>query len=356
MTDNIKMLEYYFEDEFQSHVVFSKYTINNLGIIKNKKSEKTPSYGKGMYNVCGVSDDDGKRCTILVGRAVASTFLGKPPTPEHTADHIESEQKKNDALTNIRWLCKKGQNNNQIRPKTYKSAFVIAKDGNEKTVREWADHMNATNTLGERKFTAGMIKHYAIQKQSGFSYKEYPDLEGEKWLEIKDSKNKKGHWEISNMNRMKYITNYAENVLWDKRLGRTNGYPITGINGKIWLCHILAFKTFYPELWEAKMPGELVLHEDDDKEDFRPHKLYLGTASNNAKDSHVNGNRDGTKTAHMKCASYINGIHEEDHDSQYHATEYLKSKGYPKANTGNISKALSGYLKSAYNRTWQNIM
>ena len=352
----VKTLEYYFEDE--THVIFEKYTIDTLGIIKNKKSGKTPSYGKRMYNICSVyDDDDGKRCMIRVARAVASTFLGKPPTPEHTADHIISEQKKDDALANIRWLCKKGQINNQNRQDTLKSAFIVVKDGIERMVKEWVGHMNATKSLKDREFTKSMIKNYAQTKQRGFAYKEYPDIEGERWLEIEGSKNTQGRWEISNMNRVKYITNHAENVLWGDRLGHTNnGYPAVSINGKKCLCHILAFKTFYPESWAAKKSEESVLHEDDDKEDFRPCKLRLGTASDNVKDSYANGKRDGTKSAQIKCASYINGVHEENHDSQHHAAEYLKSKGYSKASQNGISKALSSKYKTAYGRTWEKIM
>jgi hypothetical protein len=360
MLDNIKTLEYYF-DKDEDPVKFSKYTIDALGNIKHKKSGQTPSYGNGMYNKCGVYDDNGKEHKIYVGRAVASTFLGKPPTPEHTADHIMSEQKKIDALTNIRWLCKPGQRNNQIRPETSKAAFIVIKDGIEKTINEWVDHMNAGKTPEERKFTNGMIKMYAIKKQRGFAYKEYPDLEGEDWRDIEGSKTKRGdYWNISNMNRVKWNTSIGtENVLWGERLGRNdNGYPVVTINGKQWLCHILTFKTFHPELWAAKEPEEMVLHEDDDKEDFRPHKLRLGNASDNMKDAHVNGKYDGTKSARVKCASYIDGILEkDDYLSLANAAEYLKTKGYPNASYKNISMALSDKCKnkSAYGRTWQKI-
>ena len=348
-------LEYYFEDG--SHVIFEKYTINALdGIIKHKKSGKTPSYGNEKYNRCGVYDDEGNYRTILVGRAVASTFIGKPPTPEHTADHIESEQKKNDALSNIRWNCKKGQRDNQNRPETLKSAFIVVKNDIEKTVNEWVDHMNNTKMPEEREFTKGMIAKYAQRKQRGFAYKEYPDLQGEDWKPIKGSKNTQGRWEISNMNRVKYITDHAENVLSGDRLGRKNEYPVVTINGKICYCHILAFAAFHETEWEAKESEEIVLHEDDDKEDFRPHKLRLGTASDNVKDAHDNGKYDGTKSARMKCVSYINGVLEkDDYTSLTDAVEYLKTKGYPKASDSNISKALSEDLKSAYGRTWKKI-
>ncbi|AGE59189.1 hypothetical protein PBCVOR070422_687L [Paramecium bursaria Chlorella virus OR0704.2.2] len=357
-------LEYYFEDE--SHVVFSKYTCDTLGIIKNKKSGKTPRYGKGTYNRCVLIDDDGKERTIRVARAVASTFLGKPPTPEHTVDHIASGQKKNDALTNIRWLCKKGQSSNRIIPKTNKTAFVVVKDGVEKTVKEWVAHMNANTTLEEREFTKGDISYYAQRKTRGFAYKEYPDLEGEDWKPIKGSKTKRGdYWNISNMNRVKWITSIGtENVLWGERLGHNcDGYPIIGINGKNLYCHILAFAAFYPEMWATKEPEEMVLHEDDDNEDFRPHKLRLGIASNNAKDSHTNGKRDGTKSARIKCASYVNGVLEkDDYTSLADAAKYLISKECFEISikniAGNIGKALSDKYEwnIAYGRTWQKIL
>ncbi|AGE49753.1 hypothetical protein PBCVCan184_224L [Paramecium bursaria Chlorella virus Can18-4] len=351
-------LEYYFEDE--SHVIFEQYTIDTLGIIKHKKSGKTPSYGKGKYNVCGVYDDKGNQRTIRVARAVASTFLGKPPAPEHTADHIESKQKKNDALMNIRWNCKKGQRNNQIRTETQKSAFIVVKDGVEKTINEWVVYMNAIKTPEEREFTKDMINSYAPKKQRGFAFKEYPDLEGEKWLEIEGSETKRGdYWKISNMNRVKYVTSIGtENVLWGERLGRLNGYPIISINEKTCYCHILAFAAFHPELWATKESWEIVRHENDDKEDFRPHKLHLGTNSDNAKDAHANGKRNGTKTERMKCASYIGGVLEkDDYLSLADAIKYLKSKGYPKASKGDISKALSDKYKNktACGRTWQKL-
>ena len=352
-------LEYYFEDE--SHVIFEKYTIDTLGIIKNKKSGKTPSYRNEKYNRCDVTDNDGKRRGIFVCRAVASTFLGKPPTPGHTADHIESEQKKNDALTNIRWATPSQQRNNQIRPESHRSAFIIVKDGVEKTVKEWVNYMFDTKTPDERKFTESMINHYARNKQHGFTYKEYPDLPGEDWREIEGSKTKRGdHWEISNMNRVRWVTNHASNVLCGERLGRLKGYPRVKINGKQWLCHILAFQTFHPKLWAAKKPEEMVRHEDDNKDDFRPHKLRLGTASDNVKDSHNNGKRDGTKTMRIKCASYVDGVLEKEHISQKDAAEYIKLKGCSVKSVKNIriaiGQALSGKLLTLYGRTWQKII
>jgi hypothetical protein len=132
-----------------------------------------------------------------------------------------------------------------------------------------------------------------------------------------------------------------------------NGYPTIGINGRNMYCHILAFATFFPEEYASKKPHEIVLHNEDDKLDFRPHMLRLGTHSDNGIDAHDNGKHDGTKTARMKCASYINGVFEKAHESQYDAEEYLKSIWFEKASQRNICVALGGRQKTAYGRVWK---
>jgi hypothetical protein len=352
----IRTLSYYSDDG--TYTVFHKYYIDTNGVIKNKKSGRSQSYGKGRkYNTCGVLDNDGKRCRILVGRAVLSTFRGRPPTLAHTADHKKCKQTRNDKLTNLRWNDKPGQSKNQIRSETFKYAFIVVKNGVEKTVHEWVDFMNAAKESTEREYTRGMVKMYAQRKQRGFAYKEYPDLEDEVWKSVSGSETSRGHWEISDLRRVKQITKHAVHVLWGDRLSHNaNGYPIFGNKQ---LCHVITFQTFFPELWAARKPGEKVLHEKDDKEDFRPHKLRLGTQSMNVKDAHDNGKYDGSKTERTKCASYVDGKFEKEHESQTTAAEYLKSKGCSKSKikgiVTHIGMALSGDRKTAYGRTWANM-
>jgi hypothetical protein len=351
----INPLKYYSKNG--TLTVFNKYTIEN-GVIKNAKGEPIAyRKNKDKYNICRVTDNNGKRRHISVGRAIASTMYGPPPTPAHTADH-KDKNRGNDTDDNIRWLCKSGQSNNQDRPETTKTAFLVDRYGdNEKTINEWVDYLNSKgekNHMGH-EYTAGMINHYAIRKQHGFSYKEYPDLPDEIWKEIIDSRNRKGHWEVSDMNRVKYVTNHAENVLSGDRLGINNGYPNICINGKKWYCHILSFMTFFPEEYANKKSNEMILHEDDDPLDFRPHKLRLGTQSDNRIDAHDNGKYDGTKRERMKCVSYIDGVYEIMHDSQSDAVKYLRHIGYKKASDGSISKALNDKCKSAYDRTWKKL-
>jgi hypothetical protein len=237
-----------------------------------------------------------------------------------------------------------------------KTAFVVDRYGeNEKTVDEWIVHLKDEKNHMNREYSEKMIRHYAQRNQHGFSYKEYPDLPGEVWKEIARSKTKLGRWEISNMKRIKYVTKFAENVLSGERLGLLNGYPIININRKQWYCHILSLMTFFPEEWSAKKSNEIVLHEDDDKLDFRPHKLRLGSRSDNTIDAYNNGKYDDTKSARMKCVSYINGVYEIMHDSQEDAAKYLKSIGYKNAAPSAIRMVLYGDRKTAYKRTWKLI-
>lgn len=350
-----KPLEYYYANG--THVKFNKYTIDIWGVIRNKKGETmTYTENKGEYKICSVYDDSGKRRGVSVGRAIASTFLGPPPTLEHTADH-KNKNRSDNILDNIRWLNESEQKYNRDMPETNRASFIIVKDGEEKTCKEWVEHLKDEKNSFGREYTKCIIEKYAQNKRHGFSYKEYHNLDDEMWKKITKSENTMGRWEISDMNRVKYITKYAENVISGERLGLSNGYPVIGINGKSWLCHILSFMTFFPDEYANKKLDEMILHENDDKMDFRPYKLRLGTQSENITDAHDNGKYDGTKSARMKCASYIDDVFEKEHASQDDAMRYLKSKGYTKARVINISIALnSEYMTNfAYGRTWKRV-
>jgi len=338
-------------------VTFNKYTIDTNGVVRSKKTGKTASirHNRSGYKVTSVLDDAGKNRGIYIGRAIASTFRGPPPTPLHTADHVD-RNRDNDNLYNIRWATKKEQCENQKRPKTLKSASIIVNNEIEKTAQEWVEHLKDQKNPFGRNYTTKMIDMYARRKQHGFVFKKYSNLPGEVWKEILGTAGDKGRWEISNMSRVKWINAYSENVLEGERLCLQSGYPSIVVGQ----CHILAFKTFFPDEYASKKPGEMILHEDDDRLDFRPHKLRIGTRSENGQDAHKNGKHDGTNSVRVKCASYINDVFEKEYESQSDAVRYLKSIGFNKAFDRNIGKALSfkrksGESKTAYGRTWKLI-
>jgi len=356
--NKMKTLEYYFMRKgVLEHVIFNKYTIDENGVIKNNKTDKSLSYStnKGGYKLCSAQNETGKQSKLIISRAIASTFIGPPPTAEHTADHKDRDRN-NDTLDNVRWLDAPGQKSNRDMPDTFNSAFIITKCGHEKTATQWEDYLKDQKNHMGRNYTKGMIITYAQKKKHEFSYKEYPDTPGEIWKEVKNSKNGRGgYWKISNMNRVKYVTKFAENVFSGERIGLSNGYPTIVINRKNWRCHILSFMTFFPEEYDRKKTNENVLHEDDDRMDFRPHKLLLGTQSVNGKQAHSNGCYNGTKSERVVCVSYVNGVFEKEHESQDDAVKYLKSLDYAKASKRGIGNVLCGDREIAYGRTWKRV-
>ncbi|AGE54413.1 hypothetical protein PBCVIL52s1_872L [Paramecium bursaria Chlorella virus IL-5-2s1] len=344
----IKTLDYYFDDG--RHIVFDKYTIDTFGIIRNMNN-KEMSVTTEEYCYCSVYKDE-KQYTIRINRAIASTFLGPPPSIAHTADHIDRNPT-NNHLDNIRWLCKNGQSANRLMPETNKSSFIIVKDNIEKTVKEWIDHLKDNNTPYGNSYTKSVIEHYAQRKQHGFSYKVFEDLPGERWKIIPGTLKSKNHWEMSNKSRVKQVTTHASNVLDATQMHKTNGYPSIYINRKQQYAHIMCFYTFFPDEYSSKKPNEIILHKYDDKLDFRPENLRLGTHSQNRLDAYDNGRFDNAKIARQKCVSYINGVEEKEHESLSDAVRYLREKGYPKASQSNISSVIGTDI-TRYGRTWGN--
>ncbi|AGE56948.1 hypothetical protein ATCVNTS1_410R [Acanthocystis turfacea Chlorella virus NTS-1] len=345
----MKTLQYY--SSTGKLTVFPNYDIDDNGAIKNINTGQVLTRRKTAgYNRVNVYLE-GKQYSVRVARAIASTFIGPPPTLHHTVDH-DDRNRENDTLENIRWANISEQNKNQSKPSNLQSAFIIEKDGIEHTISEWIEKLkNETNHLG-RMYTAGAIKAYAQRQTNGFRYKTFPTLRGEVWKAVRGSKNSQGEWLISNMNRMKYKTTYAENVLTTDKLSKNNGYPVICISGKHWYCHELSLMTFRPREYAAKIPGDIILHKHDDRLDFNPFRLRLGSSSENGIDAHDNGKYAGTKTERRSVASYIDDILEREHVSINAATRYLREIGYSKADKSGIQRALRDGV-TRYDRTWK---
>lgn len=349
----MKTLEYYSSDG--THTVFKNYAIDEAGVVTNISLGMIATRCESIdgYNRVNVSSK-GKQHNILVGRAIASTFIGKPPTLHHTADHID-RVKHNDILTNIRWLCKKDQIRNRTVPTTYTSAFIIVKDGVEQTSKEWEDSLkHETNHLG-RRYTMSTIKQYAQHQRHGFQYKVFHNLPREVWKPVEGSKNSHGGWYISSRSRMKYKTKYAENVLTADQLTKIGGYPVVKINGKMMKCHELSFLTFRPNEYAGRGCNDIILHKKDDRLDFGPFRLRLGSSSENRIDAHDNGKYRHTKTARKPVISYINDVIEKEHESVSAAVRYLKGNDHLKASTAAIGSALRKGSVS-YGRTWKLVV
>jgi hypothetical protein len=342
----------YYADKTLELYTFPGITIDQTATIYNETTgEQVSKRVMGGYTKADIKDSSGKKRTINVGRAVASSFLGKPLDGGYTADHIKNKETVNDALSNIRWANKQTQGKNRTMPENCKSAFLIVKDGVEKTANEWAK---------EEGVTPQAIFYRAVSGTKEFTYKKYEDLPNEVWKDVEGSRTPNGYWQISNMCRIKYITKYADNVISGDRLciPRRGGYPIARIKGKTILLHILAFKTFFPVEYEKKTDDMMVLHKNDIKTDFRPENLELGTRSENGLQAHRNGRYDHTLSAGKKCVSIDTGGIEKEHASLCDAARYLNDIGYTSARGPTISNAIrkteaKGKAHIIYDHAWR---
>ena len=313
----------YFKDD-GTFETFDDYTIDTNRVVERKDGGKYPTPRKhNGYMQVNVSKNK-KSSTRSIARAMLSTFLGPPPDLTFTADHIESERKLDDDLSNLRWLDQSGQKNNQKRPETLRSARLIVNDlfsDDELIAKEWTELLTKPDGT---KYHEINFRIWARTKEYGFSYKTYDDIDEEEWKIYGDPD--ENHVEISNKNRVKDVTfssvGREEHVRTADQLCLMGGYPVKNIDGEKYLIHILVFQLWYPDLWENRNEDEMVLHKEDNKLDFRPENLRLGTGSENMEDSYDNGKRDGTKTARQACVAYIDDK-EISFESIHDAAKYL---------------------------------
>ena len=314
----------YFKDDGE-HEVFDDYTIDTNKKIERKDGMRPPTpYIMNGYLRVDISKDERQRGR-LIGRAMLSTFFGPPPNLTFTADHIESERKLDDDLSNLRWLHKSGQVKNRIMPETYKSARLIVNDlfpEDELTAKEWTELFTKSDGTKYRHKT---ISKLARTKKNGFSYKTYDNLDDEEWKIYGDLD--KNHVAISNMNRVKDVTfsssGREEHVRTSEQLCMKSRYPCIIIDGEPHYIHVLVFQLWYPEKWKNKNSDEMVLHKKDNRLDFRPENLYLGTPSKNGIDAHDNGKYDDTQSVRQPCIAYKDDAVVEEFKSIHDAARYI---------------------------------
>ncbi|AGE58742.1 hypothetical protein FK949_gp177 [Paramecium bursaria Chlorella virus NYs1] len=314
----------YFKDDGEFEI-FDDYTIDTNRVIERKDGKRPPTpYEQNGYLRVDISKDK-KSYGRRLCRAMLSTFLGPPPNLTFTADHIESEHKLYDDLTNLRWLHQSEQSKNQFKPETLRSARLIVNDlfpDDELTSKEWIELYTKSNG---KKYHQDTILKWARTRENGFSYKTYDDLVEEEWKIVGDPD--KNHVEISNMNRVKDVTfsqsGCKEHVRTAEELHLWSGYPCIKIDGEKYHIHVLVFQLWYSDLWANKHSDEMVLHKEDNRLDFRPENLYLGTRSENGKDAYDNGKHDGKKSARQACIAYKDDEVIEKFKSMHDAARYI---------------------------------
>ncbi|WP_439505525.1 HNH endonuclease [Sediminibacterium sp.] len=119
------------EEQWKPIKEFPQYLVSSQGRVKHtltgkmkvqkrevqRRKNGTVSSAYLLVILSDFKGKDGNTYRRFVHRLVAIAFLGNPPTPEHTVDHIDTNPLNNN-LNNLRWATKKEQFlNNRISNK-----------------------------------------------------------------------------------------------------------------------------------------------------------------------------------------------------------------------------------------------
>lgn len=110
---------------------FENYTITDSGIVTNSKTRKVlkQSIANGYYQVCLCQN--GKRQQYFVHQLVARTFLGDYDTKTHWVDHIKSEDKLNNNVSNLQIVQKRLNSHNRKDQSQFGIGVIKRENKNE---------------------------------------------------------------------------------------------------------------------------------------------------------------------------------------------------------------------------------
>ena len=147
-----------------------------------------------------------KKTLFKVHACVATTFLGPPPSKDHTPDHVDVNREgntSNNCIWNLRWASKSEQNQNQrIKEEAMQSArpcFGRAIDGGG----DWVEYKSVVDAAEKLELNSGNISHVCngkCKRTGEYTFKWMPipePLEGEVWKPYKNGKH------VSNTGRVK---------------------------------------------------------------------------------------------------------------------------------------------------------
>ena len=270
---------------------FSKYKFSNTGKVWSKSSNKEIFLKAKCtgYVVITLVNDDGNKCTMMVHRLIALTFI---PNPENkpTVNH-KNHNRGDNRVENLEWATMAEQNNDKKKPLRYigtRAVWRCSLDGKKleyyKTVRDAEDWV--FENKGSQN-ASGHISAVCLNKRNtacGFKWihdtSEEKIFENEIWKNIpKELVNGYTGYKISSYGRIK---NIKKNQFLRGHLSST-GYRCVGIGsiskkGKSHLLHRLVAQVFLPNYY-----GKLfVNHKDHDKTNCKLYNLEWVTPKENA--------------------------------------------------------------------------
>ena len=162
----------------QDEEIYSKYKVSNYGRVWNLRADKEVAQvvtGKPAYRYVNLYRDDGSRVLRRVNNIVSWTFHGKPPSPQHTSDHIDRD-KFNNVEWNLRWANKREQSTN-------KDSAVLMPCGTP--VISWVENKGYDTKHGVGRYIVGRLRNNTKEdlKDILFSWANHINPYPYKWVE-----------------------------------------------------------------------------------------------------------------------------------------------------------------------------
>ena len=210
----VALLYAYFETEIWKPIKeFPQYEVSNLGRIRRKWKSIGYRIINGRKSGNYMSICIGKRTCLRIHRLVAITFI--PNTyGKTTVDHVISNEKCNNKLTNLRWFTPREQNMNRSITGFGINNCIGVKclDKNSgKTIKVFDSLKNALKWLGKDVRCGSHITNVCRKNpkfKSAYGFKWEYDQEicfkNEVWKDIPDMN---GEYQISSYGRLYHKTN-----------------------------------------------------------------------------------------------------------------------------------------------------
>ena len=313
--------------------------VSNLGRIRHATTKRL---FRGYVNPSGykVHQIDGQ--VLQSHRVVACAFIPNPDS-KPTVDHVESSEKSNNELTNLRWATVKEQWANSKRSATNENGRrpirMLDKDTRE-FIRRFDSASAAASSLGKPGANSGIGKVCQGKNKSALGYAweyEPPEtIEGEEWRQIPselfdllEPHEVSSHGRIRNMRTGRVLIGHTNNKGVVSGLsstgGRTRIIPVARVVASVFL-----------ENPESK---PLVMHVDGDKANNHVSNLAWATRAEVTQASHDRRSTSWTEEEDAALRDFV-----ESADRDYRGCVIWKDTTLPEILQNRTLKALKNRL------------
>jgi hypothetical protein len=261
---------------FSSYGLYRETTPSGVDVFNvHNRKPLTKVVNLSGYNYFGLTSDSGIVKTSLLGRLRLLTFVGPPPEPTFTCDHV-NRIRNDDCLANLKWATQSEQKLNRD--------FLHGNPGLKMPIKRTRLDTGEVEHFASARDVPGFPVHHIFRhlnkRVKGCEYLYQYDtlelLDGEEFRCVQNSSTY-----ISNFGRVarKCVAGLAicSHIF-------NSVYPSLNIRGKHESIHRVVWKTFVGEIPD----GSFIDHIDENKRNFRLDNLRLVTRTENMRLSRGN--------------------------------------------------------------------